>query len=74
MERHGIVGCQLTDEGFIAVTFGGPQVEVAVGNGKGESSRVHEMGEDNRVDTTTYSKQHLLPSGEEVLLLNVCCE
>ena len=44
MERHSIVGCQLADKGFVAVAVGRSQVEVAMGDGKGVSCRVHEVG------------------------------
>ena len=42
-----------------------------MGNGERVSSTVHQMGQHDRVDAATNSKQHLLPRGEEVLLLNV---
>ena len=65
---------ELSDKGFVAVAFDRTEVEVTVGNCKREFSGVHEMGEDNGVDAPANGKQHLLPSGEEVLLSDVCYE
>lgn len=71
MDGNPIGGSQLTDKLLIAVAVAWPKVEVAVGDGEGESGTVHQMGQHRRVDAATNSKQHLLPRGEEVLLLNV---
>ena len=35
---------------------------------------MHQMGQHDRVDAATNSKQHLLPRGEEVLLSHMCYE
>ena len=74
MDRYGIGGGELAHERFVSVAFGWAQMEVAVGYGKGVACSVHKVGEYHRIDTATNGKQHLLPSGEEVLLLDVCYE
>ena len=61
-------------EEFVAVAITGAQMKVAVCYGEGEACRVHEVGEDDRIDSATNSQQHLLPSGEEVLLTDVVYE
>ena len=65
---------KLADEGLVAVAVGGTKVKVTVGYSKRNSRRGHEVGEDNGVDAPANGKQHLLPSGEEVLLSDVCYE
>ena len=65
---------ELSDECFVAVAVGRTEVEVAMGYGKWIAGGVHEVGEDHGVDAATNSEQHLLPCGEEVLLLDVCYE
>ena len=74
MDGHSIGLCKGTDERLVAVAVAGTQVEVAMGNGKGISSRMHKVRQDNGVYAPTDSKQHLLPSREEVLLTDVCYE
>ena len=74
MEGDCIGVGEVSDEGFVAVAVGGSQMEVAMGYREGKVGRVHKVGEYRRVDTTTNGKQHLLPSREEVLLLDVCYE
>ena len=46
-------------------------MKIAVGDGKGIASRVHEVGKDHGVDAPTNGQQHLLPRREEVLLSDV---
>ena len=74
MDGDAVVGCKLADKGLVAVAVAGAQMEVAVGYGKGVVGGVHEVGEHHGVDAATNGKQHLLPRGEEVLLLNVSYE
>ena len=71
MDGDMIAARKTADEGFVAVAVDRAQMEVAVGYGKGEAGRVHEVGQDHRVDAPTNGQQHLLPGGEEVLLTNV---
>ena len=71
MDGDPIGGSQLTYKLLVAVAVARPKMEVAVGDGEGKSSAVHKMGQHHRIDAATNSKQHLLPRGEEVLLLNV---
>ena len=74
MAGDAVVLRQAADEGLVAVAVGGTKVKVTVGYSKRKSRRVHEVGEDNGVDAPANGKQHLLPSGEEVLLSDVCYE
>lgn len=71
IDRHPITLRQLTDELLVAVAVVGAQMKIAMGDGKEEARGMHQMGEDHGIDTATNSKQHLLPRGEEMLLLNV---
>lgn len=71
MDGDTVLRGQGTDKALVAVAVARAEMEVAMGDGKGEAGRMHEMGEDDGVDSATNGKQHLLPRGEEVLLLNV---
>lgn len=68
---HTVLQGQLPYKLLITVAVVWAQVEVAVGNGKWETGCVHQVGQYHRIDAATNSKQHLLPRGEEMLLLNV---
>ena len=72
VEGRPIVHGQLPDKVFVTKAVAWTKIEIAMGYGKREAGRIHEVGEHHRVDAATNGKQHLLPSGEEVLLSDVC--
>ena len=79
VERNDMKGYIVTErelayEKFVAVAITGAQMKIAMCYGEGEACRVHEVGEDDRIDSATNSQQHLLPRGEEVLLTDVVYE
>lgn len=71
MEGDTVATGKPADEGLVAVAVAGTQIEIAVGNGKRIACGMHEMGQHHRIDTPANGQQHLLPSGEEVLLSDV---
>ncbi len=71
VEGNGVLAGKGTDKLLVAVAVAGSEVEIAVGDGKREGGRVHQVGENHGVDAPTNGQQHLLPCGEEVLPTDV---
>lgn len=71
MDWDAVAGSQLAHEMFVAVAVSRTEMEVAMGHGEGVAGGVHEVREDDGVDASANSKQHLLPRREEVLLGDV---
>ncbi len=59
-----------TDKLLVAVAVAGGEMEISVGHGEGDAGAPAEVEHGHGVAAAANSKQHLLPHGEEVLLLN----
>ena len=71
MDCDTVTGSEPAHEPFVAVAVSRTEMEVAMGHGEGVAGGVHEVREDDGVDASANSKQHLLPRREEVLLGDV---
>ena len=70
VESHSDGGGKPADKLLVTVAVAGAEMEVAMGYGKGYTRTTTEVEHGHRVAPAANGKQHLLPRGEEVLLLN----